>query len=263
MPATTSPEAPPAAGSAAVADALLGGRVRIAQPAGGYRAAVDPLLLAASVPAAAGERALDLGAGAGAAALCLAARVPGLDVDGIELQPGLAAAAEEGARLSGLGARVRVRAGDLRSPPQRIAAGGYDHVLANPPYLRAGDATPPPDPSKAAANVEGEGGLPAWTEAAARLLRPRGLLALVHRADRLGDVLAALRPRFGDLVLLPVHPRAGAPALRILVSARLGGRGPDAVLPGLVLHRADGRFTDEAEAVLRDAAALAMRPSAR
>jgi tRNA1(Val) A37 N6-methylase TrmN6 len=261
MPATTSPEA--GAGPPGGADALLGGRVRVVQPASGYRAAVDPVLLAASVPAAPGERVLDLGAGVGAAAMCLAARIPGVLVEGIELQPDLAAAAAEGARLSGLADRVRVVAGDLRGPPGPIAAGGYDHVLANPPYLRAGGATPPPDASKAAANVEGEGGLPAWTDAAARLLRPRGLLALVHRADRLGDVLSALRPRFGGLVLLPVHPRAGAPATRILVSARLGGRGPDAVLPGLVLHGAGGGFADAVEAVLRDAAAIPMRPPAR
>lgn len=236
-------------------DRLLGGRVRLAQPAGGYRVAVDPVLLAAGVPARPGERALDLGAGVGAASLCLAARVPGVSVTGIELQPGLAALADANAAASGLAGRVRVVAGDLLAPPPEIAP-GFDHVLANPPYMRAGAHTPPPDAGRAAAHGEGEAALADWVACAARFLRPKGTVTFVHRADRFDELVSLLRGRFGEVTLIPVWPGGGKPARRVLVRARLGVRGPARLLPGLVLHGPDGGYTAEAEAVLRDAAPL-------
>ncbi|WP_207477657.1 tRNA1(Val) (adenine(37)-N6)-methyltransferase [Arenibaculum pallidiluteum] len=245
-----------ATGAASRRDRLLGGRVVLSQPESGYRAAIDPVLLAAAVPAAPGERALDLGCGVGAATLCLAVRIPGLRVAGIELQPQLAALARLNAAQTGIADRVSIAEGDLRD--LQAGAAGYDHVLANPPYLRAGTHTPPPDASRAAAHGEGEADLAAWIAAAARMLRPRGLLTLVHRADRFDEVVACLRPRFGSIALFPLWPRAGVPARRVLVQACKGARGPARVLPGLILHGPDGRYTAEAEAVLRDAAALTL-----
>lgn len=254
----TSGDAGVAAGITAgvTGDRLLGGRVRLDQPAAGYRAAIDPVLLAAAVEARAGERVLDLGAGVGAASLCLAARVPGVLVTGIELQADLAGLAGANAARSGLADRVRVLAGDLRDPPAGLDHGSFDHVIANPPYLKAGAHTPPPDRGRAAAHGEGEADLAAWIAGCHRMVRPRGSVTLIHRADRFDELVALLRPRFGDVTLFPLWPRAGEPARRILVRARRDARGPARLCAGLVLHGPGGEFTARTEAILRDADAL-------
>ena len=233
-------------------DRLLGGRVRLSQPAAGYRAAIDPVLLAAAVPARDGETALDLGAGAGAAALCLAARVPGAAAVGLERDAGLAALAARNAAASGAGARVRFAVADV-SAARRF--GPCDHAMANPPHLPPGRAAPCRR-GDAATVEDADAGLDAWAAAALAALRPGGSLTLVHRADRLDDVFAALRGRAGGIVVFPLWPKAGRAAKRVLVRARKGARGPVRLAAGLALHRADGRYTAEAEAVLRCAAPL-------
>ncbi|UEM21698.1 methyltransferase [Skermanella mucosa] len=238
------------------ADRLLGGRVLLMQPARGYRAAIDPVLLAAATPASAGERVLDVGAGVGAATLCLASRVPGADVTGLELQPDLAALGAENIRANGLEDRVRILEGDLLAPPEGIAATAFDRVMTNPPFQEAGTHTPPPDGSRALAHGEGAADLAAWLDFCARRVKPRGTLTVIHRADRLDDLIALLHGRFGAITLVPLWPKAGRPARRILVTARKGARSPARLMPGLVLHEADGRFTGAAEAILRDGAAL-------
>ena len=237
-------------------DALLGGRVRLVQPRHGYRAAVDPVLLAAATDARTGDRVLDIGTGTGAAALCLAARVPGVRVTALEKEPEVAELARHNAALNGVPGRVMVYAGDLLRPPPILAPGSFDRVMMNPPYLRADAATAPPGAWKAAANVEGEARLADWIAFAAAMVRARGHLTLVHRADRVDEILALLHGRFGGTVLFPVWPKAGEDARRILVACQRGGRGPARLAPGLVLHEPDGSFTAQAEAVLRDALAL-------
>lgn len=229
-------------------DRLLGGRVLLRQPAGGYRAAIDPVLLAAAIPAGEGDRVLDMGCGVGAAALCLAARIPGCLLTGVELQPALAGLARSNVAANGLEGRMGVIEGDIASAP----AGLFDHAMANPPFLDRGARAP--DASKAAANMEGEVDLAGWVAAAARALKPRGWLTMIHRADRLDAVCAALAPRFGAVAILPIWPKEGQPARRVLVRARLGVRSPASLHPGLVLHRPEAGFTPEAEAILRDAA---------
>ena len=241
-------------------DHLLGGRVSLRQPRAGYRVAIDAVLLAAATPAEPGQRTLDLGSGVGAAALCLATRVEGVSVLGLELQPQLAALADDNIAANGLSARVRVVVGDLLAPPPELTPGGFDLVMANPPFLKAGNHTPAANPSRAAANGEGEATLPDWVACAAAMLRPRGTLTLIHRADRVDEVLAALQPRFGAVALFPLWPRAGAPAAkRILVAARKDVRSPATLAAGLVLHQ-DGRgFSAAAQAVLNDGAPLPLR----
>ncbi len=246
-------------------DRLLGERVVLLQPAAGYRAAIDPVLLAAAVPARDGEAVLELGCGAGAAALCLLARVPGCHVAGMEVQPALAALARRNAARNGVAERFTVVEGDLGNPPPALLdlaprPAGFDHAMLNPPFLPAGRDTPPPDALGATARQEGEAGLAEWIAAARRRLRPGGTLTLIHRADRVDAVLAALAGRFGGIALIPLWPRAAEPARRIVVRARKGSRAPAILAPGLVLHQADGRYTAAAEAVLRHAAALGISP---
>lgn len=239
-------------------DALIGGRVRLCQPAKGYRAAIDPVFLAAAVTAAADETVLDLGCGVGAAGLCLLARQPLARIVGLELQAGMAALARRNILANGHDTdRFRVVEGSAFTPPPGIAAGGFDHVMTNPPFQPPGRGTAPPEGSKALAHVESAGDLSAWVKAAARLLAPKGRLWVIHRADRLAELLASFSGRgLGEVRVLPLWPKSGRPASRVIVSARKGARTPFALLPGLVLHREDGGYSPAAEAVLRDAAAI-------
>ena len=234
-------------------DTLLDGRVRLHQPQAGYRAAIDPVLLAAVTAAQPGERVLDVGTGTGAAALCLAVRVPGAAVVGLEKRAEAADFARRNAALNGLEDRVTVLDGDLLAPPPELVPGTFDRVMMNPPYLRAGAASVPPDPWKAAANVEGQAGLKDWVRFAAAMLKPRGALTMVHRADRVDEILAALYgARFGSLLLVPLWPKPGEEARRILLAARKGGRSPARFSAGLKLHGPDGAYSAQAQRILRD-----------
>jgi tRNA1(Val) A37 N6-methylase TrmN6 len=237
-------------------DRLLDGRIRLKQPRHGYRAAIDPVLLAAATSALPGERVLDVGAGVGAASLCLAFRVPGTRITGMELQPDLAELAAANIRDNGLEDRVRILTGDLLSPPAGLTASGFDRVMSNPPFQKAGTHTPPPGASRALAHGEGSADLAAWIAFCTRMLKPRGTLTLIHRADRLDDLIALLHGRFGAVTLIPLWPKTGRPAKRVLVTARRGTRSPAALSAGLILHEADGGFTPAAEAILRHGNAL-------
>lgn len=235
---------------------LLGGRVRLKQPVEGYRVAIDPVFLAAAVPAVSGERVIDVGTGVGAAALCLAVRVPDLRVTGIERERDLVRLASDNVALNDLSSRVHMMAGDLLTPPPRLEPGTFDHAMANPPYLAAGTATPPADAGRAAAHVESEADLAAWLRFALVMLRSKGTLTLIHRADRLDALLAGLAGKVGEIVVFPLWPGQAKPAKRILLRARKGVATPLRLAPGLVLHEADGRYTAAAEKVLRDGAGL-------
>ena len=247
-------------------DSLLDGRVRFSQPSCGYRAAIDPVLLAAAVPAAAGETALDVGAGTGAASLCLAARVPGCRIVGLEVQRRLQRLASHNVQQNELGGAVQMIEGDLGRPPPRLAGTIFDHVMTNPPHIATGAASPSTNPERARATVEHDLDLADWLAGCLRMLKPGGFLTLLHRADRLADALAALHGPLGDLVIYPLWPRAGRrPAKRLLIQGRKGSRGPLSLVPGLVLHDEGGRFSPAAEAVLRHAKPLLLydRPNGR
>ena len=241
-------------------DSLLGGRVRFDQPASGYRAAIDPVLLAAAIPVAAGGTVLDAGAGTGAASLCLAARVPNCRIVGLEVQRDLQRLASHNVLRNDLVRRIQIIAGDLAQPPPRLVGTVFDHVMSNPPHHAAATGTASPNPERAHAHVEHQLDLADWLAKCARMLTPGGSLTVIHRADRLADALAALRGSLGDLVVFPLWPRSGdRPAKRILIQGRKGSRGPLRLARGLVLHDDDGRFSAAAEAVLRHGAALELR----
>lgn len=240
------------------ADSLLGGQIGLYQPRGGYRVAVDPVLLAASVPAASTERLLDIGTGTGAAALCFAHRAPGAQVTGLELQADMTALARRNVELNDMKGRVAILEGDLLRPPRELEGGGFDHVIANPPYLPAHRADPPPDGSKAAANVEGEAALADWADFAIRMAKPKGGVTFIHRADRLDELLALFQGRAGGIVVFPLWPKKGREAKRILVRARPGVKTPMRLSAGLVLHEEDGGYSKDALSILRDGEALSL-----
>lgn len=237
---------------------LLGGRVLLEQPEHGYRAAIDAVLLAAAAEPPQGARVLELGCGVGAAILCLLARRPDLHAVGVELQPELAALARRNARANRVEARLDVVEGDAAALPEALRQESFDWVIGNPPFNAAGAGGASPHPGKDLANREGGLDLAGWIDAMLRRLRPQGGLTLVHRADRLPDLLAALQGRAGAVALLPLWPKAGQPAKRLLLAARKGSRAPACLLPGLVLHRKEEGYTAEAQGILRDGDALPM-----
>ncbi len=239
-------------------DAFLCGRLHLWQPLKGYRAATDPVLLAAACPAEAGQTVLDLGCGAGAAALCLGARVPGLVLSGLELQPDYAALARRNA--AGNGQAMQVHEGDLAHMPAALRV-DFDHVIANPPYYPRG-GTASPAQGRAVAMQVAATPLAGWVAAAARRLRPGGWLTMIFGADGLPEVLGALAPRLGSAAVLPLAAREGRAALRVILRARKGGRGAFRLLAPFVIHQGaahDGdreSYTPRANAVLRQAAPL-------
>ncbi|MCQ8278121.1 methyltransferase domain-containing protein [Acetobacteraceae bacterium KSS8] len=239
---------------ATTAGTLLGGRVAYQQYRGAYRTGLEPVLMAAAVPARAGQRVLEAGCGAGAGLLCLGARVAGLHGTGIELDPEMAELARRNLGANGLDWPV------LRAALQDAdQAGPFHHAFANPPWHRAA-ATASADPKRDLARRAPPGMLAEWIDALAARLLHRGTLTLALPAGQHAEAASALlRAGFGSLVLHPFWPKAGRPARILLLQAVLGGRGDGVVLPGLTLHRPDGGFTDEAEAVLRHGQALPLR----
>ncbi len=246
-------------------NAILGGLLVIRQPRRGHRVGHDAILLAAATPARPGEHVVELGAGVGAAGLALARRVPGTRVNMVELDPELAAFAAKNAELNRLSENVRAIVLDVTAPPRAFVAAGLipgsaARVLMNPPFNDPARQRASPDPGRRLAHAAPAGLLATWVRRAASLLAPSGTLTLIWRADGLADVLAALGRGFGGIVVMPVHPKPDAAAIRVLVRATKGSRAPLALLPGLTLNDADRRPTPEAEAVLR---AVAVLPLAR
>jgi tRNA1Val (adenine37-N6)-methyltransferase len=245
--------------AATTLDAFLGGRLTLRQPRHGYRAATDPVFLAAACPAQAGAFVLDLGCGVGAASLCLAARVPGVRLIGVERQHDYAALARENAARAG--ADMTVVAADLAQLPQDLRQMRFDHVLANPPFFPAGAGSRAHDAGREAANRE-DTPLSIWVATARARLKPGGWLTLIHLAERLPDCLDAIAKGFGAVTVLPLQPRVGRAASRVVIRARKGARTPFALLAPFVIHKgrdhgADAPdFTDAAQAVLRAGAAL-------
>ncbi len=242
-------------------DDFLGGRVRLLQPKTGYRAGIDPVLLAAAIPAEAGQTVLELGLGVGAASLCLAARVRGVKLAGIEMQAAYAALARRNAEANGIA--LEVFEGDLATMPPALKARRFDHVIMNPPYFRREAGTPASDTGREVALGEV---LPlmTWVETASRRLLPGGRLTAIHRAERLPELLTACATSLGSLEVLPIQPRISREATLVLMTARKEGRGAFCLHAPLILHdgprhlRDGDSFRAEVQAILRDAASLSL-----
>lgn len=253
------------ADDASTLDAFLGGRLMLSQPEAGYRAGLDAVLLAATVPAATANLAptiADLGAGVGAVGLAAVTRLPGLCAVMVEREPALAMLCRDNIARSGLGARAEVIIADLEAPARDLETAGltadrFDCVVANPPFQIEGDGHLPPNQLRARAHAMPAGGIERWARAMARLVKPGGTVAMIHRADALAELLAVFSGRFGALRVLPVLPRAGQPAGRVIIAGRKGSRAPLSLLPGLVVHGEQGHgFTPMLEAILRHGAGL-------
>ena len=233
-------------------DALLDGRVKFEQPVQGYRTGIDPVLLAAAVPAQKNMHALELGLGAGAASLCLLARVAGLNVTGIERDPHFANLARRNAALNGMEDRLIVIEGEVGG---KFNFGPFDHVFTNPPW----HDTERHDKGAAASHMP-EQELLIWLTYAFRQLKDRGTFTLIHRADMLDAILAALSAQnAGAVKILPIASRAGEPAKRVIITAVKTRKTPLEILWPLVIHKDDGSYEDKCRAILKGTQTLQMK----
>ena len=256
---------PPVARADSTLDAFLGGKLMLLQPKSGYRAGLDAVLLAATVPVAAGATIVDLGSGVGTVGLSAARRVAGLRAVLVEREAVLAAYARDNITHNQLTGRADIVVADIEAEAAvdldavGLAADRFDHAVANPPFQTEGDGRAPPDPLKAKSHVMPAGGVDRWARAMARLVKPGGTATMIHRADALPEMLDAFAGRFGAVTVLPVYPRPGALAGRVIVAGRKGSRAPFRLLPGLCVHGEDGHdFTPMLEAVLRRGAGLGL-----
>jgi tRNA1(Val) A37 N6-methylase TrmN6 len=240
-------------GEATTLDTFFGGRLHIRQPADGHRVGTDAMLLLALARSLSGQRVADFGAGAGVAGLGLAMLEPERKLTLVERDASIAALAHENSERNELLVNTRIVQADLTSAKAISAAGidpaSLDLVMMNPPFLIEGRARLSPVDYRRAAHAMTEDGLGNWIKAARRALVPGGWLALIHRADAVGDVLAHLATGFGAVSITPVHPVVAAPANRILVAARMQSKAPIEIRPALVLHDPDGAFTPLATAI--------------
>jgi len=236
---------------------LLRGRVKLLQPKVGFHASVDSVFLAAAAPVRDRFHVLDVGCGVGSVGLCIYARNQNIHLTGIDFQDDLVDLARQNAQLNGLGARGRFFHGDI-STEKYIEDNGFNLAVMNPPYLASGAHTASPERIKAASHGDGGVTLGGWVKYAHRKLKAGGNLALIHRADRLDDAINALTQRkwFGSLVILPLYSHEGEPAKRVIIRARKERYAPLVLRSGLIVHKENGKYTREADALLSGAAGI-------
>ncbi len=223
------------------ADDFLGGKVRLLQPRIGYRAGIDPVLLAASISAKPGDTVLDLGCGVGAALFCLGRRVPNLGLNGVELQPEYAALARRNADENGLPADIFCC--DLANMPDELTQRQFSHVFANPPYFDRDTSTPARDGGRETAMGEGLP-LDTWVQVAAKRTAPKGSVTFIHRTEKLPELLGAASQHLGSLEVLPLIPRLGRAARLVLLRGRKGGRADFRLHHGWLLHEGTVHSSD-------------------
>lgn len=248
-------------------DAFLGDALHVLQPARGYRAGVDAVLLAATVgtEAVTGDsvRVLDMGAGAGVVGLCLARRIDSARVTLLEREPELADLARQNAARNGLADRVGIIEGDVTGKAGLLRQAGleedaFDAVLANPPFHVTGHGTTPGNALKAVSHAMDVDQIEAWVRCAARLARPGGTFTMIHKADAIADILAAFGQRFGGVKVKPIYARKGEPAIRVLVRGMKGSRAPLEITQPLALHGPGQGFTPDVTDILRQGASFAI-----
>lgn len=250
-------------------DAFLNGKFTLLQPANGPRAAIDALFLAAAIPAVKGssQSVLEAGTGTAIVSLALCSRVDDCQVTAVDIQSDLLLLAQENVRQNKFDGRITLVEADITGAMDTLETVGleresFDHVAANPPFFTAGEVRVQADPSTARAYTAQPGDLEKWIRFLTSMVAPKGTLTLIHRADALEELMALLKGRFGALVVYPLFPRQGVPAKRVLVQGIKGSRAPLEMMPGMVLHKPDGSYTDEADFILRDGKELLIRRQA-
>jgi len=240
---------------------LLGGRVTLLQPRQGFRAGIDTVLLAAAVPAKPGDKVLDVGCGVGSAGLCVALRNKNIHLTGLDIQRKIVDLALQNATLNGVAERCRFFCGNLLTE-SAVEDNAFNIVMMNPPYQEAGTHVPSPRRNKAVSHGEEASGasLRDWAKYAHRKLKQGGTLVMIHRADRLDDIIITLEERrwFGSLVIHPLWPRKGVPAKRVIILAKKERYKPIRLSSGLILHKKDGKYTPETKKILRDGKPLSV-----
>lgn len=254
------PDRPPIEAAGTTEDVFLGNRLIVRQPAKGYRAGIDAVLLAACVRQRDGS-VLDIGSGVGTVGLCVASRCSDSRVVLIEREANLAALARVNIAANAFGDRVTVVEADLNVALSQIASAAlpaetFAHVLANPPYHDHGAGTASDHVLKATSHAMPAAALDGWARFMARMTRPGGCATMIHKAEALPRILQAYDGRFGGIVVLPIHPRDGAPAIRVLVQGIKGSRAAMSIKPGLILHGDGNAFTPNIDAILRQGAAV-------
>ena len=232
-------------------DSFLGGALEVLQPRAGYRAGMDAVLLGASVQAEAGQSVLDVGCGVGTAGLCLATRVPEAQVTGIELQPDLHRLAVQNAANNGLDARVRFVCGDVLEKGRILPARQFDHVISNPPYIAETSGRISAREHADLSKRETKADLAEWIEAMLYWVKERGFVTIIHRADRLHEIISLLDPRVGALRVCPVWPKQGRPANRVVVQGRREAKAGLTLSPGIAVRDDQDRVTPEMEEIQR------------
>jgi tRNA1(Val) A37 N6-methylase TrmN6 len=233
-------------------DGILNRRVMLEQPVAGYRIAIDTVLLAAAVPAVAEDRVLDMGCGVGGAILALAYRVKGIKGMGIDIQPELIEMFRRNIARNPNATGLQVRVGDAAALGRGDDLGAFDLVMANPPYHEEAKHDASPDKIKQIANHEKDGNLPQWIQAAATVLRDGGVFTLINRADRRNEILMYLRSQFGEIEVLPLLSKDGGEVKRLIFRARKGAAYAVRDCKPFILHKPEGGYTPEADAVLRE-----------
>lgn len=237
---------------------LLNGKVRLMQPAQGFRASIDTVFVAAGVKAKPGQNVLDAGSGAGGIAMCLAARFPEISVLGVELQESYFKLAQENAALNGVQDRVSFLCHDIRTL-NTAPFESFDHYVCNPPYLEKGSFIEGPNAERNAAigsHREEQVRLEDWVFQGYRYLKPGGWLTMIHRGEMLQKLFLAMKHKFGGVEVFPMFPKSGHAAKRVVIRAKKDSKSPTIIHPGMILHKEDDTYTPQANTILRAGAGL-------
>lgn len=238
-------------------DNFLGGRIKLIQPSEGYRAGIDPIFLAATLHPKPQEKILDIGAGVGTASIALAVRCPDAKIFGLEVQPDLVNLAFTNIQTNQLQGRIEMIKGDLLSPPGSLKFHSFDQIMTNPPYYEYNRTQSSPIPGKAQANTETVD-LGKWIKFSLKLLKPKGIFTMIHRVERLSEILHHFGEQVGDVTVYPLWPGPSKLAHRVIVQGRKNVRGELRLSQGMTLHGGAEKYTPEAEAILRHAKAIVL-----
>lgn len=230
-------------------DLQRSGLVIIQNPAG-FRFSMDAVLLAEFATVRPRDRAIDLGTGTGVIPLLVWARRQPAEIVGIEILEEMADMAERSVQINGLSDRIKIVHGDLRDAVDLFGVGSFDVVLSNPPYIKVDEGTLSPEGHLTVAKHEVSCTMEDVVNVAAGLVKPRGRVAMVHRASRLADLLSSMREaNLEPKRLRLVQARLDAPPMMVLVEAVKDVKAGLQVMPTLMLYGEDRQYSEETKQI--------------